>query len=146
MGRRDPALPIVVYDEAELRGRRSWRHSQVLADQFWRHFTKSYLPTMQTRQKWQCEVENVAVGDVVMITDPQLTRSQWPVGTVCEIFPGSDKRVRAVTVKVGSREYRRPVARLVKLARYDEGNAPGLTRVLLCQESVPFRVCSVTYA
>ncbi|XP_071940905.1 uncharacterized protein [Antedon mediterranea] len=30
MGRRDPALPLVVYDESELKGRRNWRHSQVL--------------------------------------------------------------------------------------------------------------------
>ena len=118
MGRRDPALPMVLYDDSELRGRRSWRHSQVLADQFWRRFIRSYLPTLQVRQKWQKEVENLAVGDVVMIVDPQLTRSQWPVGKVSELLPTSDKRVRAVRVKVGSRSYERPVARLVKLAKW----------------------------
>ena len=34
MGWRDPALPMAIYDEEELKGRRSWRYSQVLADQF----------------------------------------------------------------------------------------------------------------
>ncbi|XP_038063201.1 uncharacterized protein LOC119733910 [Patiria miniata] len=99
MGRRDPALPMVLYDESDLRGRRSWRHSQILADQFWRQFIRSYLPAMQVRQKWQQEVGNLAVGEVVMIVDPQLTRSQWPVGKVSELLPSSDDRVRAVRVK-----------------------------------------------
>lgn len=141
MGRRDPALPMVVYDERELKGRRNWRHSQVLADQFWRHFVRSYLPNLQTRQKWQREEENLSEGDVVMIADPQLPRSQWPVGTITQVFPGDDQRVRVVSVRVNDREYKRPVARLVRLAKYDEGDTPGLANLLLTQTLIPFRLC-----
>ncbi|XP_071950981.1 uncharacterized protein [Antedon mediterranea] len=120
MGRRDPALPMVVYDESELKRRRNWRHSQVLADQFWRQFIRSYLPTLQRRQKWQKEVENLEVGDVVMIVDPQLSRSQWPVGVVSALYPSSDNRVRVVDVRVNKKAYRRPVAKLVKLMKCDD--------------------------
>ena len=120
MGRRDPALPMAIYDEAELKGRRSWRHSQVLADQFWRAFIRLYLPTLQTRQKWQRETDNLSVGDVVLIADYQLPRSKWPVGTVSDLLPSSDHRVRAVTIRVGNKEFQHQVARLVKLSRYQD--------------------------
>ena len=137
MGRRDPALPMVVYDE----GRRSWRHSQVLADHFWRLFIRSYLPTLQTRQKWQREVDNLSVGDVVMIADPQLTRSQWPVGVVSEVLPSSDDRVRAVNVKVDKRTYKRPVSRLVRLSKYEEGDT-AKSNALLTRTRIPFKLYS----
>ncbi|XP_024865045.1 uncharacterized protein LOC119617585 [Kryptolebias marmoratus] len=55
MGRRDASLPQVVYDGPEILGRRRWRHSQNLADHFWHHFLKYYLPGLQARQKWQTE-------------------------------------------------------------------------------------------
>ncbi len=51
MGRPDSSLPFVVYPATELMGRRRWRQSQVLADQFWLSFTRHYLPTLQTRNK-----------------------------------------------------------------------------------------------
>lgn len=51
MGRPDPSLPQAVYDSSELLSRHRWRHSQVLADQFWTHFVRHYLPTLQTRTK-----------------------------------------------------------------------------------------------
>lgn len=48
MGRLDSSLPQVVYPESELLSHRRWRHTQVLADQFWRKFIRSYRPTLQT--------------------------------------------------------------------------------------------------
>ncbi|XP_026110661.1 uncharacterized protein LOC113084551 isoform X2 [Carassius auratus] len=55
MGRLDPSLPQAVYAESELLSRRRWRHTQVLADQFWSHFIRHYLPTLQARSKWHKE-------------------------------------------------------------------------------------------
>ncbi|CAM4718193.1 unnamed protein product [Leuciscus chuanchicus] len=61
MGRPDSSLPQVVYPESEILSRRRWRHSQVLADQFWTHFIRSYLPFLQSRQKWVKETDNLTV-------------------------------------------------------------------------------------
>ncbi|XP_067265288.1 uncharacterized protein [Chanodichthys erythropterus] len=115
IGRRDASLPQVIYQESDVLSKRRWRHSQLLADHFWRHFIKYYLPSLQARQKWRVEKENLQIGNVVMVVDPQLPRALWPVGKITEVFPGSDDRVRSVTVKVEKRTYTRPVARLVKL-------------------------------
>ncbi len=40
MGRRDASLPQVLYQDSELLSRRRWRHSQVLAEHFWKHFVR----------------------------------------------------------------------------------------------------------
>ncbi len=53
MGRPDESLPHVVYPESEMLSRHHWRHSQILANQFWSRFIRDYLPSLQTRQKWQ---------------------------------------------------------------------------------------------
>lgn len=115
MGRRDPSLPQVVYSDKELLSRRKWRQCQALADQFWSKFTTNYLPSFQTRSKWQLEKDNLNTGDVVMIIDHQLPRALWPVGNIVNIIPGADGRIRTAQVQVKDRTYTRPVARLIRL-------------------------------
>jgi hypothetical protein len=124
MGRHDQSLPQVVYPVDELIGRRRWRHSQVLADQFWSHFLKYYLPSLQLRPKWQKDCRNLTCGDVVMIADPQQPRAHWLVGRVIETLPGVDDRIRAARVKVADREYTRPVARLIRLPEITDSEDP----------------------
>lgn len=115
MGRLDPSLPQAVYEDAEPLSRRRWRHSQVLADQFWAHFIRCYLPTLQTRSKWHKDLGQLQLGTTVMVVDPQLPRALWPVGLVTNVFPGHDGRVRAAEIQVKDKTYTRPVTRLVSL-------------------------------
>ena len=118
MGRLDPALPQSVYNQDEMRGRRMWRHSQVLADQFWSHFLLYYLPSLQARQKWVKDKSNLTVGTVVLIVDQSLPRATWPVGKVSKVIVGFDGKVRAADVLVKGRTYTRPVARLIELPAF----------------------------
>ncbi len=103
IGRRDASLPQVIYQESEILSRRRWRHSQLLAEHFWRHFLKYYLPDLQARQKWKTEKKTLEIGDVVLIVDPQLPRALWPVGRITQVFPGADGRVRTANVDVKGR-------------------------------------------
>lgn len=114
MGRRDAALPQAVYAPAVM-GRRRWRHCQNLVDQFWIHFTRNYLPTLQTRQKWQNSSGNLTVDSIVLIVDPQLPRAQWPIGRVIRTVTSQDGCVRAAEVLVKGKVCTRPVARLIPL-------------------------------
>ncbi len=114
---------LAVYQESELLSRRRWRHCQVLADQFWRHFVRHYLPTLQTRSKWWNDSENLQSDTVVMVVDPQLPRASWPVGRVSKVLPGADGRIRTAEVKIEDKTYVRPVTRLIKLPTIpDEDN------------------------
>ncbi|XP_077361612.1 uncharacterized protein LOC144006574 [Festucalex cinctus] len=115
MGRLDSSLPQAVYADAEPLSRRRWRHSQVLADQFWSHFIKHYLPTLQTRSKWHKDPTQLQIGTTVMVMDPQLPRAMWPIGRVTNVLPGQDKRIRTAEVQVQGKTYVRPVARLIAL-------------------------------
>lgn len=108
-------LPQVVYPASELLSSKRWCHSQLLADHFWRHFIRFYLPSLQTRQKWNAEKPDLHIGKTVLIIDPQLPRSLWPVGKVTSVSPSLDGKVRSAEVKVGDRVYTRPVARLIHL-------------------------------
>ncbi len=63
IGRRDASLPQVVYQNSEILSRRRLRHSQLLADHFWRHFLKYYLPSLQARQKWRTDKRTLEIGD-----------------------------------------------------------------------------------
>lgn len=115
IGRLDPSLPQVMYHDSELIGRRHWRTCQVLSDRFWSQFLRHYLPTLQTRYKWQKDTSPIKVNTVEMIVDPQLPRACWPVGEVSKVFPGPDGLIRSAEVKVKDRTYMRPVSRLIRL-------------------------------
>ncbi|XP_039531977.1 uncharacterized protein LOC120482073 [Pimephales promelas] len=115
MGRHDASLPQVLYDSDELLGKRRWRHSQVLADQFWTAFIRFYLPELQGRQKWRSDGKEMAVGQVVLVIDNQLPRALWPVGIVTETCPGADGRIRTAKVQVKGKIYMRPVVKLIPL-------------------------------
>ncbi|XP_041840300.1 uncharacterized protein LOC121639141 [Melanotaenia boesemani] len=130
MGRRDSSLPQVYYDSHNLLGRRRWRHSQILADNFWTTFIRQYLPSLQERQKWRTDGKELDTEQVVLIVDPQLPRALWPVGTVMETFKGPDGRVRTAAIKVKGKTYIRPVARLIPLPKCteeDQDSSAGLS-------------------
>ncbi|XP_034536205.1 uncharacterized protein LOC117810467 [Notolabrus celidotus] len=120
MGRRDASLPQVSY-AADTLTRRRWRHCQVMVDHFWARFLRSYLPTLQVRQKWRRPTDNIAQDTVVMVVDPQLPRAHWPVGRVVKLNAGSDGCIRSAEVQVGDKTYLRPVARLVQLPAVLDG-------------------------
>ncbi|KAL1279513.1 hypothetical protein QQF64_026186 [Cirrhinus molitorella] len=119
MGRSDSSLPQVIYPQSELLSRRRWRHSQIIADHFWRRFIKFYLPGLQTRGKWQRESPKIKVGTTVMIVDSNFPRALWPIGQVSH-HPGVDNRIRIVEVKVKDKTYVRPVAKVIQLPAIPE--------------------------
>lgn len=92
----------------------------MIADQFWSHLIRYYLPTLQTRSKRHKDPAQLRLGTIVMVVDPQLPRAQWPLGHVTQVIPGTDGRVRTAVVQVKDKTYTRPVARLVALPALPE--------------------------
>lgn len=79
------------------------RPSEVLADCFWSHCTKSYLPNIQLRQKWTTERTNLLPSSVVTVMDPDLPQALWPIGQIRKTFPGTDVKVRVAGVAINTR-------------------------------------------
>lgn len=55
------------------------------------------------------------MGEVVIVMDDQLPRNRWPLGRIIKTHPGDDGQVRAVTVKIAGKEYKRPVVKICRL-------------------------------
>lgn len=102
-------------DTTTFNPRRRWRRVQELTRQVWRRWMREYLPHIGSRQKWFYPTENLKVGDVVMVIDPNAARREWKVGRVQSTFPGSDNLVRVVDVRIGDKVLRRPITRISPL-------------------------------
>ena len=96
LGDSSPDVPPGVFGPADLSSRKKWRHAQALASHFWKRWAKEYLPTLTVRKKWQKDVRNVSVGDLVLLADPNSPRGMWALARVIQVYPGPDGRVRSV--------------------------------------------------
>ena len=119
--------------------RRRFEFIQMITDNFWKKWTRDYFPSLLIQQKWHTAHRNLKVGDVVLIQDSNLIRSQWKLGKVSKTFEGQDGKVRKVQVqyknpkpgepvlKYNGRGYvtiERPVNKLVVLLPNDEEKLP----------------------
>ena len=92
-----------------------WLHVQHLTSYFWKRWSKEYLTTLQPRSKHVKEVPNLAVNDMVLLTDERLPPLSWPLGRIIEVFPGNDGHVRTVLVRTQNGIYKRPAFKARKL-------------------------------
>ena len=79
-----------------------WTMCQAVIHHFWRRWSQEYLQQLQVLSKWRTPVENLQVGDVVIIRDDAAFTCQWPVARIEQVFPGRDNLVRVVLLKVAS--------------------------------------------
>ena len=87
-----------------------------MAELFWQRWSKEYMQRLIGMSKWYHRSRNLAVGDVVLITDERYPPSKWPLARVSDVHPGADGLVRVVTVRVANgSECKRPVVKLCPL-------------------------------
>ncbi|KAK3082658.1 hypothetical protein FSP39_001646 [Pinctada imbricata] len=94
-----------------------WRCVQQLANCFWKRWKNEFLSQLQLRKKWQDDNRDFCEGDIVLLRDKTLHRSEWPMGIITRVMPSKDSRVRKVDVCVGKdkKVYTRPSCELVLL-------------------------------
>lgn len=73
-----------------------WRHGQIIADHFWKHFIHQYLPSLQLRQKWRDMTTGIALTQVVKIVD---NRAMWFDRVTKVSWTGRERPVCRSTVK-----------------------------------------------
>ena len=83
-------LPPGSFVNEDLFSRKKWRQAQILAHHFWKRWLKEYILSLQERQKWQKPRRNAEVGDLVLLVDDCLQRSQRRMGRVKAVFPSKD--------------------------------------------------------
>ncbi|XP_055680290.1 uncharacterized protein LOC129788348 [Lutzomyia longipalpis] len=100
-----------------------WQLCQKLLQQFAIRWKKEYLQTLQRRNKWTKEEENIKPGDVVLISEDDMPPYAWPLAVVDQVHPGRDGKCRVATVRTAKGVYTRAVQKLSKLP-IDEGLPP----------------------
>ena len=89
------------FESSDMYCRKRWRRVQHLADLFWVRWRKEYLLLMQSRQCWQNKRRNMQVGDIVLLKDDVVSRNQWSLARVLEVYPSKDGLVRKVKIVIG---------------------------------------------
>ena len=71
------------------------------------------LVTLNTRSKWQKTNEPTPKeGDLVMVLDKNIVRSQWTLGRIKQAIPSSDGQIRKVEVVTKDGSYIRPITKI----------------------------------
>lgn len=89
--------------------------------------SKTYYPDwlshLQNRPKWHEVQPNLQVNDIVIIKDDRLKPSEWLVGRIIAVHPGTDKCVRVASVRTQHGIYKRSVSKLCRLPIPNELNS-----------------------
>ena len=95
--------------------KRRWRQMQQRVDQFWKRFYSEYLHVLSLRTKWLRKKRDFQVGDLVLVSESNVPRSQWELSRIVEVYPGSDGCVRSCKVKTKTSEIVRPITKICLL-------------------------------
>lgn len=88
---------------------------QAMTQHFWRAWHLEYLQQLHPRGKWTKAGSNLAIGDLVLVHEPNSPPLLWPMGRITATSPGKDGFVRVAKVKTCSGELSRPVVKLFRL-------------------------------
>ena len=76
LGRPNLSLsPNVVY-KTDMTSSNRWKHVQFMISNFWRRWRKEYLSRLSQRSKWTGGCDNLKIGDIVQITDKNISRGR----------------------------------------------------------------------
>ena len=121
LGNKNLCLPYIWGAEQFVDHRKLFRQTQAYADLIWDRFRKKYLPTLNSRKKWQTTMDrSLQQGDLVWLVEDSDKRGYYDLGQITETFEGSDGVVRSATIRTKDGHYKRPVVKLASVLSMDE--------------------------
>ena len=100
--------------------RTRYEYIQKVVNEWWKVWLRNFVPSLQIRSKWWKTRENVNIGDIVLLVDPNIKRGRWQMGIITDTYPGKDNRIRSVKVKTSTGCYDRPITKLSLLLTKEE--------------------------
>ena len=91
---------------------------QETSSHLWKRWRLEYFQTLQNWRRKNCPQTPISVGDVVLVAPPdgvKVSRTHWRMGRVTSLITGTDGVVRAVYLRIGELETRRPIKKLYPL-------------------------------
>ncbi|KRZ92121.1 hypothetical protein T08_15317 [Trichinella sp. T8] len=110
IGRELSALPDRYHHGRPVRGdsrsltllHRSWRYQRNMMEHLWSRWKREYLVTLSAHGKWRQLQQQVRVGDIVLVAEQNLPRSQWALRRITELQDGIDGVARSARVKISN--------------------------------------------
>jgi len=109
------AVPEPDITDVQINRLNRWQLIQQCHQSYWKRWSREYLSTLQGRQRWSKTTPNLTIGDMVIVEAPSRPSTEWRLGRITEVHPGSDDVVRVVSVRTQDGVYKRPVVKLVRL-------------------------------
>ncbi|KAJ8735648.1 hypothetical protein PYW07_007268 [Mythimna separata] len=109
------AVPVIPWSETKMSRLSRFQMLQKLQQNIWARWHLEYLSTLQSRNKWYHDVDNLNINDLVFIKDENTPPLHWKLGRVIELHRGKDNVIRSVRLRTQSGELVRPVVKLFKL-------------------------------
>jgi hypothetical protein len=115
-----PYLPSSVAPDppSMTKDRAIYIRSRQIADEITRRFVHGYLEVLTKRTKWFSDKTTpMAIGDLVFLIEPNMTRREWKRGRIVKLYKSKDKRSRVADVLLGNGTVKmaRSIQRLAKL-------------------------------
>ena len=85
------------------------KHHKNLLQQVTKQWRKEYLTSLREQSSPRnkgISVQEISVGDIVLLKNDSTNRIHWKIARVEELIPGADGKVRAAIVKVGNSDKR----------------------------------------
>ncbi|GFW94194.1 integrase catalytic domain-containing protein [Trichonephila clavipes] len=87
-----------------------WQKTTKVIQVVWKKW--STLNTLQQREKWMIEKDNVMCGTMVIVKEDFTPVCNWLLGCVIDVCHGSDGKVRTVRIKTKTGEFKRPITKI----------------------------------
>ena len=72
------------FSRTDLYSCRRWRWVQRTVNEFWCHWRKEFLQSLQERKKWTNTKRNLKVGDIVILQEANTIRNNWQMRRVIQ--------------------------------------------------------------
>ena len=92
-----------------------WQKLTVLHHHFACRWKEEYLKELHKRNKWKYPQRNFAINDIVVIRKDNYPPSEWQLGRILKVSPGSDNKVRVAEVLTSTGNITRPITKLILL-------------------------------
>ncbi|XP_076301708.1 uncharacterized protein LOC143219718 [Lasioglossum baleicum] len=109
------AIPEPSLLDEEISRLSRWQLVTKMGDQVWGRWKREYPQGLTSPSKWRKVQDDVTPGCLCLIVGEQTPPSRWPLARVKEVHPGTDGRVRVVTMITSTSKYTRPVHKLIVL-------------------------------
>lgn len=110
-----PSLPVSNVTLTQVNHVDRYKLCDALVQHYWKRWHLEYLSTLQSRQKWNTNLNPAKIGMVVVIINENVPVLQWPLAIIEKLFPGKDGIIRVAEVRTKNGSYTRPVVKLCPL-------------------------------